>query len=131
MQYITCFGLRWTWCPNLPLLYKLLDLDLAIFIPITCAHYAPTRQSKPARSRSIFILITGACYAPTEIYATSILLTHWGRKDLDHTSNTGWDPDNYSAPLSMPGYQEADWREIIKGHACYTPGEGCVLGQGA
>lgn len=26
----------------------------------------------------------GACYAPTEIYNTSIFLTHWGRMDLNH-----------------------------------------------
>ena len=27
----------------------------------------------------------GACYAPTEIYNTSIFLSHWGRMDLNHT----------------------------------------------
>ncbi len=31
----------------------------------------------------------GACYMPTEIYNTSIVLTHWGRMDLNHTSHTG------------------------------------------
>ena len=31
--------------------------------------------------------LPGACYAPTEIYNTSIILTHWGRKDLEHSSN--------------------------------------------
>ena len=66
--------------------------------------------------------MSGACYAPTEIYNTSIMLTHWGRKDLEHSSNTGWDPDNYNNPVIMKGYQETDWREIIKGHPCYTPG---------
>ena len=47
----------------------------------------------------------GACYMPTEIYNSSIMLTHWGRLDLDHSSNTGWPPDNYSHPVIWPGYQ--------------------------
>ena len=51
------------------------------------------------------------------------MLTHWGRKDLVHASNTGWDPDNYSHPVQWPGYQETDWREVYKGHPCYTSGE--------
>jgi hypothetical protein len=32
----------------------------------------------------------GACWAPTEVYTTSIILTHWGRLDLDHRSNTAF-----------------------------------------
>ena len=35
----------------------------------------------------------GASYAPTEIYETSIMLTHWGRRDLNHRSNTAFIPD--------------------------------------
>ena len=26
----------------------------------------------------------GACWAPTEVYNTSIILTHWGRMDVNH-----------------------------------------------
>jgi hypothetical protein len=38
----------------------------------------------------------GACYAPTDIYRSSIFLTHWGRTDLEHESNTAFTPDNYT-----------------------------------
>eukprot|EP00798_Chlamydomonas_sp_ICE-L_P018363 gene18363-24834_t len=29
----------------------------------------------------------GACYTPTEIYNTSIMFTHWGRLEMNHTSS--------------------------------------------
>ncbi len=38
----------------------------------------------------------GACYMPSEIYNASIVLTTWGRLDLNHTSSTGYPPDNYT-----------------------------------
>ena len=38
----------------------------------------------------------GACYAPADIYNASIFLTHWGRTDLEHESNTAFTPDNYT-----------------------------------
>ncbi|GAX81627.1 hypothetical protein CEUSTIGMA_g9055.t1 [Chlamydomonas eustigma] len=69
----------------------------------------------------------GACYMPTEIYNTSIVLTHWGRLDLDHKSGTGYNPDNYNMPIFWPGYQDTDWRELYKGHACFTPGKDLVI----
>ena len=34
---------------------------------------------------------------------------------------SGWPPDNYSAPLQWPGYQDRDWRESYRGHACFDP----------
>ena len=49
--------------------------------------------------------IAGACYMPTEVYKTSIVLSHWGRLDLDHRSNSAYVHDNYSYPLVWPGYQ--------------------------
>jgi hypothetical protein len=69
----------------------------------------------------------GACYMPTEIYNTSIVLTHWGRLDVEHESGTGWDQDNYTAPVHWPGYQDTDWRALYKGHACFTPGKDLVI----
>jgi hypothetical protein len=69
----------------------------------------------------------GACYMPTEIYNTSIVLTHWGRLDLDHKSGTGYPPDNYNTPVVWPGYQDIDWTELHKGHACFTPGKDLVI----
>jgi hypothetical protein len=35
----------------------------------------------------------GACWAPTELYNNSIILTHWGRMDPDHTSGTAFHSD--------------------------------------
>ncbi len=32
----------------------------------------------------------GACYMPSAIYNTSIVLTHWGRLDRNHTSNSAY-----------------------------------------
>jgi hypothetical protein len=34
----------------------------------------------------------GACWAPTEVYRNSIMLTHWGRLDREHTSGTSYTP---------------------------------------
>ncbi|KAG2431439.1 hypothetical protein HXX76_009454 [Chlamydomonas incerta] len=70
----------------------------------------------------------GACWLPTEIYNTSIILTHWGRMDDVHVSGTAWGYDNYSAPLPpWPPHVEGDWRDIYDGHPCYTPGKDLVI----
>lgn len=34
----------------------------------------------------------GACWMPKFLYDTSIVLTHWGRTDINHTSNTAFHP---------------------------------------
>jgi hypothetical protein len=67
---------------------------------------------------------------PTEIYNSSIILTHWGRMDLNHTSNTAYGPDNYTAdwddtgqPPRPDGVKSNQWQELYKGHPCYTPGK--------
>lgn len=68
----------------------------------------------------------GACCFPTDIYQLSIILTHWGRTDPDHSSNTAFAADNYSQPWVDPahkGYENVSWTELIKGHPCYTPGK--------
>ena len=83
----------------------------------------------------------GACWFPSEIYNTSIILTHWGRMDANPLSNSGWPPDNYSTPLqdqtghiTFPKLQEQDWRLLYqgpdgKGHVCYDPAKDIVLPQ--
>lgn len=45
----------------------------------------------------------GACWFPREIYNRSIILTHWGRMDEHHTSNTAFAADNYSVEWVDPG----------------------------
>lgn len=37
----------------------------------------------------------GSCYVPTAI-RPSIILSHWGRKDAQHNSSTGYWEDEYS-----------------------------------
>lgn len=72
----------------------------------------------------------GACWFPTDIYEHSIILTHWGRMDPDHTSNTAFAADNYSQPWvdsAHKGYENVSWTELIKGHPCYTPGKDLVI----
>eukprot|EP00798_Chlamydomonas_sp_ICE-L_P015005 gene15005-21073_t len=69
----------------------------------------------------------GACYAPTEIYNSSIFLTHWGRMDKEHRSNTAFTPDNYTQEHSHPEWQPDGWLNLIEGHACYTPGKDLVI----
>jgi hypothetical protein len=34
----------------------------------------------------------GACWAPEEVYAKSVIITHWGRVDADHVSGTTYYP---------------------------------------
>ncbi len=57
-----------------------------------------------------------------EIYKSSIFLTHWGRRDADHKSNTAFTPDNYTQEYLHP-MQENGWLHLIEGHPCYTPGK--------
>ncbi|KAG2501891.1 hypothetical protein HYH03_000389 [Edaphochlamys debaryana] len=77
----------------------------------------------------LFAADEGACWAPTEIFNTSIMLTHWGRMDLNHTSNTAYLADNYNGPLApefLP-WKGLDFQEHIKGHPCYDPKKDLVI----
>ena len=69
----------------------------------------------------------GACYCPNEIFKTSILLTHWGRLDLNHTSGTAYMHDSYSS--SRAG-KNAEERAGVKRNQCLDPCMTCpvVLG---
>ncbi|KAG2488355.1 hypothetical protein HYH03_013045 [Edaphochlamys debaryana] len=70
----------------------------------------------------------GACYMPTEIYNTSIMLTHWGRMDLDHRSNTAYGPDNYTQGIVWPGVLDGkNVRTLFDGHPCYDPRKDLVI----
>ncbi|KAG1678607.1 hypothetical protein FOA52_012614 [Chlamydomonas sp. UWO 241] len=69
----------------------------------------------------------GACWMPKEIYDMSIILTHWGRLDPNHTSNTAYAADNYNRGVTDPIHQPIDWTESIKGHACYDPKKDLVI----
>ena len=45
----------------------------------------------------------GSCYVPAAI-RSSIILSHWGRKDANHTSDTGYGADVYSNEMSHPQF---------------------------
>ncbi|KAG2486464.1 hypothetical protein HYH03_014911 [Edaphochlamys debaryana] len=68
----------------------------------------------------------GACYAPSEIYNVSTMLTHWGRTDPNHASNTAFTPDNYTQEFEHPE-QPGGWLRLIQGHPCHTPGKDLVI----
>lgn len=73
----------------------------------------------------VFAHDEGACWAPNEI-TPSIWLTHWGRMDIDHVSNTGFTADNYSMDV-FSWRQPEGWRVKIKGHPCYDPNKDLVI----
>ncbi|GAX80494.1 hypothetical protein CEUSTIGMA_g7932.t1 [Chlamydomonas eustigma] len=69
----------------------------------------------------------GACWFPTEIYENSTILTHWGRLDPDHKSNTAFEWDNYSKPVTHEEYLPQGWEHMIRGHPCYRPDKDLVI----
>ena len=65
---------------------------------------------------------TGGCWVPNEVWS-GIILSHWGRRDAEHVSNTAYGSDNYSAP-HIDDWQKQDWRLIHSSptqHPCYDP----------
>ena len=49
-----------------------------------------------------------------------IVFSHWGRLEVNHTSNTDYGPDDYSRPF-VSADMDGDWRDAFKGHACFDP----------
>ncbi|GLC75556.1 hypothetical protein PLESTF_001656500 [Pleodorina starrii] len=68
----------------------------------------------------------GACYVWKDVWP-GVMLTHWGRTDFPHASNTAYGQDNYSLPLqhrTHPG----DWREhTSRAHPCFDPNKDLVV----
>ncbi len=64
----------------------------------------------------------GACWAPTEVATNSIILTHWGRMDLNHTSNTAFTSDNYTFDWVHAQLQPEGWTKYIQ---VWTRALGC------
>ncbi|KAG2445204.1 hypothetical protein HYH02_008672 [Chlamydomonas schloesseri] len=71
----------------------------------------------------------GACWMPKAVYDTSIVLTHWGRLDPDHTSNTAYLQDNYTSKpeAAFDAWRGVDFGDRIKGHPCYDPNKDLVI----
>ncbi|GLC34055.1 hypothetical protein PLESTB_000832400 [Pleodorina starrii] len=71
----------------------------------------------------------GACWMPRDLYDRSIVLTHWGRMDLDHKSNSAYMQDVYTNVVDA-GYMVwpgTDFQQRIKGHPCYDPRKDLVI----
>jgi hypothetical protein len=49
-----------------------------------------------------------------------IVFSHWGRLELNHTSNTDYGPDDYSKPF-VSADMDTDWREAFEKHPCFDP----------
>jgi hypothetical protein len=58
--------------------------------PTLPPHHLVARRTNGADHIWLYSHDEGACWAPTEIASTSIILTHWGRLELNHTSNTAY-----------------------------------------
>ncbi|KAG2450529.1 hypothetical protein HYH02_005030 [Chlamydomonas schloesseri] len=67
----------------------------------------------------------GACWAPSVI-KDSVWLTHWGRLDHDHVSNTAFVGDNYTHDM-VNWRQPEGYIKHIKGHPCYDPQKDLVV----
>ena len=79
----------------------------------------------------------GACWAPKELFEYSILLTHWGRKDMVPHSSSRYIPDNWEHTWTVderaPAGQRWDFarfggsRQMIGVHPCYAPHKDIVV----
>ena len=73
-------------------------------------------------------MAAGGCWIPNEVWP-GIILSHWGRRDENHTSNTAYGSDDYSVAHVDPPLQPQDWRLIHmhpKQHPCYDPEKVCA-----
>ncbi|KXZ53465.1 hypothetical protein GPECTOR_7g915 [Gonium pectorale] len=73
----------------------------------------------------IFAHDEGSCWAPT-VLKDSVWLTHWGRLDLNHTSYTGFEADNYTRDYQN-WRQPEGYTKYIEGHPCYDPIKDLVI----
>lgn len=73
----------------------------------------------------VFTHDEGACWAPN-VLTPSIWLTHWGRMDKDHKSNTAFRPDRYDEDFKSP-HQPEGFLKHTKGHVCYDPVKDLVI----
>ncbi|CAK0774152.1 hypothetical protein CVIRNUC_004140 [Coccomyxa viridis] len=78
------------------------------------------------QGRDHFWLVThdeGSCWVPAEI-RNSIILSHWGRKDKGHRSNSAFAPwDNYTDEVVHPEWWPDGYQNYIdaENNACYDP----------
>ncbi len=61
------------------------------------------------------------------MYTNSIILTHWGRMDKNHSSGTSYGQDDYSRDVLDDPFLPEGFTHLIRGHPCYTPGKDLVV----
>ncbi|KXZ50749.1 hypothetical protein GPECTOR_15g434 [Gonium pectorale] len=68
----------------------------------------------------------GACSVWRDVWP-GVMLSHWGRTDFPHASNTAYGQDNYSQPLEHPSHP-GDWRQWTSlVHPCFDPTKDLVI----
>ncbi|GAX75784.1 hypothetical protein CEUSTIGMA_g3227.t1 [Chlamydomonas eustigma] len=68
----------------------------------------------------------GACGAPKQIWL-GIILSHWGRLDFPHSSNTQYGADNYSLDFHHPTFPGGWLAHSVKTHPCFDPNKDLVI----
>jgi hypothetical protein len=68
----------------------------------------------------------GSCHVPA-VLRNATILTHWGRKDLNHTSGTAYDSDVYSQEIYHPQYQPEGHLYKLGNYSCYDPKKDLVI----
>mmetsp|Transcript_28884 Transcript_28884/g.77805 ORF Transcript_28884/g.77805 Transcript_28884/m.77805 type:complete len:776 (-) Transcript_28884:785-3112(-) len=68
----------------------------------------------------------GACYAPVEIW-NSVLITHWGRLDMPHGSNSSYPADDYSRERQHPSLPHGWLADSSQAHPCHDPNRHLVV----
>lgn len=69
-----------------------------------------------------------SCYVPAAIKSASIILSHWGRKDPNHTSGTGFPGNVYHLNVSHPHWEpEGSMAKLDLSQPCHDPVKDLVL----
>ncbi|KAL4428361.1 hypothetical protein ABPG75_002450 [Micractinium tetrahymenae] len=69
----------------------------------------------------------GSCWLPA-VLRPAVLLTHWGRTDIGHASNTGYGADNYTYEASHPVWSpEGCCKEKLGDYPCFNPEKDLVI----
>ena len=62
----------------------------------------------------------GSCWLPA-VLRPAIVLSHWGRLDANHSSVTGYGPDDYSTNSKDPVYMPEGHVGKLGNFSCYDP----------
>jgi Exostosin family len=79
--------------------------------------------------RDHILLVThdeGSCHVPA-VLRNATILTHWGRKDVNHTSGSAYKSDVYSEELYHPVYQPEGHLKKLGKYPCYDPSKDLVI----